>query len=57
MRNWFGNDWNWIVAELAAAIVVPVLSFFAGMPLWIASHHLACSVFVGLVFALSPRRL
>ncbi|WP_133707106.1 5-bromo-4-chloroindolyl phosphate hydrolysis family protein [Rhizobium sp. BK313] len=56
MRNWFGNDWNWIVAGLAAAIVVPVLSFFAGMPLWIAAV-IGLLIFVGLVFALSPRRL
>ncbi|SCB41462.1 5-bromo-4-chloroindolyl phosphate hydrolysis family protein [Rhizobium multihospitium] len=56
MRNWFGNDWNWIVAGLAAAIVVPVLSFLAGMPIWIAAI-IGLLVFVGLIFALAPKRL
>ena len=56
MRNWFGNDWNWIVAGLAAAIVVPVLSFFAGMPIWIAAV-IGLLVFVGLIFVLAPRGL
>lgn len=56
MRNWFGNDWNWIAAGLAAAIVVPVLSFFAGMPIWIAAV-IGLLVFVGLVFVLAPRSL
>lgn len=56
MRNWFGNDWNWIVAGLAAAIVVPVLSFFAGMPIWIAAI-IGLFVFVGLIFVLAPRGL
>src|SRR5690348_2188876 len=49
MRNWFGNDWNWIVAGLVAAIVVPVLSFYAGMPIWIAAV-IGLLVFVGLIF-------
>ncbi|NRP85529.1 hypothetical protein GFPCMMHI_01427 [Ensifer adhaerens] len=56
MRNWFGNDWNWIVAGLVAAIVVPVLSFYAGMPIWIAAV-IGLLVFVGLIFALAPRGL
>ncbi|NLS16064.1 5-bromo-4-chloroindolyl phosphate hydrolase [Rhizobium sp. P40RR-XXII] len=56
MRNWFGNDWNWIVAGLAAAIVVPLLSFFAGMPIWIAAL-IGLLVFVGLIFVLAPTRL
>jgi len=56
MRNWFGNDWNWIVAGLAAAIVVPVLSFYAGMPIWIAAV-IGLLVFVGLIFVLAPRGL
>ena len=56
MRNWFGNDWNWIVAGLAAAILVPVLSFFAGMPIWIAAV-IGLLVFVGLIFVLAPRGL
>ncbi|SCB26547.1 5-bromo-4-chloroindolyl phosphate hydrolysis family protein [Rhizobium lusitanum] len=56
MRNWFGNDWNWIVAGLVAAIVVPVLSFYAGMPIWIAAV-IGLLVFVGLIFVLAPRGL
>lgn len=56
MRNWFGNDWNWIVAGLAAAIIIPVLSFIAAMPIWIAVI-IGLFVFVGLVFVLAPRGL
>lgn len=56
MRNWFGNDWNWIVAGLAAAIVVPVLSFLAGMPIWIAAI-IGLLVFIGLIFVLAPKRM
>lgn len=56
MRNWFGNDWNWIVAGLAAAIVVPGLSFYAGMPIWIATG-IGLLVFLGLIFVLAPRGL
>lgn len=56
MRNWFGNDWNWIAAGLAAAIIVPALSFGAQMPFWI-SAAIGLLVFVGLVIVLAPRRL
>lgn len=56
MRNAFGNDWNWIVAGLVAAIVVPVLSFGLLMPIWIAAV-IGLFVFAGLVFILAPRRL
>ncbi len=56
MRNWFGNDWNWIVAGIAAAVVVPALSFLAGMPIWIAAV-IGVLVFVGLIFVLAPRGL
>lgn len=56
MRNGFGNDWNWIVAGIAAAVVVPALSFLAGMPLWIAAV-IGALVFVGLIFVLAPRGL
>ena len=56
MRNWLGNDWNWIVAGLVAAIVIPVLSFYAGMPIWIAAV-IGLLVFVGLIFVLAPRGL
>ncbi len=56
MRNWLSNDGNWIVAGLVTAILVPVLTFVAGMPFWIAAV-LGFLVFVGLVFVLAPRRL
>jgi hypothetical protein len=56
MRNSFGNDWNWIIAGLAAAITVPALALLAHMPLWIAAV-IGLLVFAGLVFALTPRRL
>jgi cell division protein FtsW (lipid II flippase) len=56
MRSLFGNDWNWIVAGLAAAIIVPGLSLFAGVPFWIAAI-IAAIVFGGLVLILAPRQL
>jgi 5-bromo-4-chloroindolyl phosphate hydrolysis protein len=56
MRNWLGNDGNWIVAGAVTAILVPVLTFTAGMPFWIAVV-IGMFVFAGLVFLLAPRRL
>ncbi len=56
MRNWLGNDSNWIMAGLVTAILVPVLTFAAGMPFWIAAV-IGLLVFAGLVFLLAPRRL
>jgi 5-bromo-4-chloroindolyl phosphate hydrolysis protein len=56
MRNWLGNDGNWIMAGLVTAILVPVLTFAAGMPFWIAAV-IGLLVFAGLVFLLAPRRL
>ena len=56
MRNWLGNDGNWIVAGVVTAVLVPVLTFAAGMPFWIAAV-IGLLVFVGLVFLLAPRRL
>ena len=56
MRNWLGNDGNWILAGLMTAILVPVLTFAAGMPFWIAAV-IGLLVFAGLVFLLAPRRL
>lgn len=56
MRNWLGNDGNWILAGLVTAILVPVLTFAAGMPFWIAAV-VGLPVFAGLVFLLAPRRL
>jgi 5-bromo-4-chloroindolyl phosphate hydrolysis protein len=56
MRSLFGNDWNWIVAGLVAAILVPVLSFLVGLPFWIAVV-IAAVVFAGLVLILAPRQL
>jgi 5-bromo-4-chloroindolyl phosphate hydrolysis protein len=56
MRSLFGNDWNWIIAGLVAALLVPGLSFYAGIPFWI-SAVIAAIVFAGLVLLLSPRQL
>ncbi len=56
MRNWFGNDGNWIVAGFIAAVMVPALSFLAGMPIWIAAI-IGFLVFVGLIFVLAPKRM
>jgi 5-bromo-4-chloroindolyl phosphate hydrolysis protein len=56
MRNWLGNDGNWIVAGMVTAILVPILTFSAGMPIWIAAV-IGLFVFAGLVFLLAPRRL
>ena len=56
MRNWLSNDGNWIVAGAVTAILVPVLTFTAGMPFWIAAV-IGLFVFAGLVFLLAPRRL
>lgn len=56
MRRWFGNDWNWIVAGLVAAAIVPVLSFGTMMPFWIAAV-VGALIFAGLVIVLAPRRL
>lgn len=56
MRSLFGNDWNWIVAGIAAAILLPVLGVIAAFPLWIAVT-ISAIVFVALVLLLAPRRL
>jgi len=56
MRALFGNDWNWIVAGLVAAALVPTLSLLGGLPLWIAVI-IAAIAFGGLVLVLAPRRL
>lgn len=56
MRKWFGNDWNWIVAGLASAAVIPVLTFGLDVPILIAGV-IGVIVFAGLVFLLAPRRL
>lgn len=56
MRSLFGNDWNWIVAGIAAAILLPILSVIFGVPLWI-SAVIALIVFAALVLLLSPRQM
>ena len=56
MRSLFGNDWNWIVAGLVAALLVPGLSLLAGVPFWI-SAVIAAVVFAGLVLVLAPRQM
>lgn len=56
MASLLGNDGNWIVAGLAAAIVVPALSFGFHVP-FIVSALIAVPVFAGLVILLAPRKL
>lgn len=56
MGSWFGNDRNWLVAGLAAAILVPALSFGLGVP-FLVSAIIAIPVFAGLVVLLAPRKL
>jgi 5-bromo-4-chloroindolyl phosphate hydrolysis protein len=51
----FGNDLNWIVSGVAAAILLPVLALI-GVPFVIAAI-IAAVAFAGLVVFLSPRRL
>lgn len=56
MRPLLGNDGNWIVAGIVAAILLPVLSLSVGVPLWI-SAVISVIVFMALVLLLAPRRL
>lgn len=56
MNSWFGNDRNWMVAGLVAAILVPGLSFGLGVP-FLISAIIAVPVFAGLVILLAPRKL
>jgi 5-bromo-4-chloroindolyl phosphate hydrolysis protein len=56
MRSWFGNDWNWLVAGLVAALLVPGLSFLAHIP-FLVSVLIAAPVFAGLVILLAPKKL
>ena len=53
MRNWLGNDGNWILAGLMTAILVPVLTFAAGMPFWIAA--VAAARLSSWVLSASPK--
>jgi len=56
MRFSLPNDWNWIVAGLAAALLVVGLTVIGNMPFLVATI-IAAFVFTGLVFVLSPRKL
>lgn len=56
MRSWLGRDWNWMVAGVAAAIAIPVLTFGMMIPIVIAAA-IGAFLFAGLVFLLAPRRL
>lgn len=49
------NDWNWIVAGLVAALLLPGLAVI-GVPLVVALA-ISAVAFVGLVVFLSPRKL
>lgn len=51
----FGNDLNWVVGGIVAAVLVPVLSWL-GLPFWLAAA-IAAVAFAGLVVLLAPRRL
>jgi 5-bromo-4-chloroindolyl phosphate hydrolysis protein len=51
----FGNDLNWIVSGVAAAIILPLLAWI-GVPFWLAAV-IAVVAFAGLVVLLSPRKL
>lgn len=51
----FGNDLNWIISGLVAAILIPLLAF-VGMPFWLAAI-VGVVAFLGLLVLLSPRRL
>jgi len=50
-----GRDTNWILAGIAAAIVLPVL-IYLGLPFWVALV-IDLIAFAGLVVLLTPRRL
>lgn len=50
-----GNDWNWIIAGIAGAVALPVLTLL-GLP-FVISAPVAIVVFAGLLVLLSPRRL
>ena len=49
------NDTNWIIAGLAAAVLLPVLAL-VGVPFWIAAI-IAAVAFAGLVVFLAPKQL
>jgi 5-bromo-4-chloroindolyl phosphate hydrolysis protein len=50
-----GNDLNWIISGVAAAVLLPLL-FWIGVPFWLAAV-LAVIAFAGLVVLFSPRKL
>ncbi len=50
-----GNDLNWIVSGVAAAVILPLLAWI-GVPFWLAAV-IAVVAFAGLVVLLSPRKL
>jgi 5-bromo-4-chloroindolyl phosphate hydrolysis protein len=51
----FGNDLNWIISGVVAALLLPLLAWI-GVPFWLAAI-IAAIAFVGLVVLLSPRKL
>jgi hypothetical protein len=50
-----GNDLNWIVSGVVAAVILPLLAWI-GVPVWLAAI-IAIVAFAGLVVLLSPRKL
>lgn len=56
MRSLLGNDGNWIVAGVVAAVLLPALSLLIGIPFWI-SVVISVLVFTALVLMLAPRQL
>lgn len=55
-RGILGNDGNWLVAGIAAVILVPGLTFGLDVP-FLVSGVIGAVVFAGIVLVLSPRRL
>lgn len=56
MRSLFKNDGNWIVAGIAAAILLPLLSIVFGMN-FIVAGGISLIVFFALVLLLAPKKL
>jgi 5-bromo-4-chloroindolyl phosphate hydrolysis protein len=56
MKPLFKNDMNWIVAGIAAAIVLPLLSILFAMP-FIVAIGISALTFAALVLLLAPKKL
>jgi 5-bromo-4-chloroindolyl phosphate hydrolysis protein len=56
MRALFKNDMNWIVAGVAAAVLLPLLTIVFAMPFLVAGG-VSAVVFAALVLLLAPKKL